>query len=82
MKVFNNKVLIKIFIIYDLFTFALIRRKYFIYKRELYIIIKFIRKYDYLCKYLYHIIVIYIDYKFFTYFLNFDIYKKNIRALN
>ena len=75
MKVFNNKTLIKIFIIYDLFTFIFIYRKYFIYKRELYIIVKFTKKYDYLCKYLYHIIIIYINYKSFTYFLKSDIYK-------
>ena len=64
------------FIIYDLFTFVLICHKYFIYKRELYIIIKFIKKYDYLYKHFYYIIIIYIDYKSFTYFLSFNIYKE------
>ena len=76
MKTFNNKALIKIFIIYDLFTFVSICRKYFIYKRKLYIIIKFVKKYDYLCKHLYYIIIIYINHKSFTYFLRFNIYKE------
>lgn len=78
MKIFNkNSVLKKIFIIYDLFTFDLIRRKYFIYKRKLYVIVKFIKKYDYLCKHFYYIvIIIYINHKSLTYFLSLNIYKR------
>ena len=77
MKILNkNFALIKIFIIYDSFIFDLIYRKYFIYKRELYIIKKFIKKYNYLYKHFYHIIIIYIDYKSFIYFLDFDIYER------
>ena len=55
--------------------FTFIRRNYPIFKRELYIIMKFIKKYNYLYKYLYYIFIIYIDYKSLIYFLKFDIYK-------
>ena len=75
-KAFNNKTLIKIFIIYDSFIFASIHCKYLIYKRELYIIVKFIKKYDYLYKHFYYIIIMHIDYKPFTYFLKSDMHKK------
>ena len=43
MKAFSN-VLIKILLIYNLITFIFTRRNYSIYKRELYIIIEFIKK--------------------------------------
>ena len=77
MKILNkNFALIKIFIIYDSFIFDLIYRKYSIYKRELYIIKKIIKKYNYLYKHFYHIIIIYINYKSFIYFLDFDIYER------
>ena len=36
----------------------------------------FIIKYNYLYKYLYFSIIIYIDYKSLTYFLNLDFYKR------
>ena len=66
----------KILIIYNSFTFIITQKKYFIYKRKLYIIITFIIKYDYLYKYLYLLIIIYIDYKPLTYFLSSNFYKK------
>ena len=76
-KVFNKTLtLIKIFIIYDFFAFASTRRKYLIYKRKLYVIVKFIKKYDYLCKHIYHTAVIHINHKSLTYFLKSDIYEK------
>ena len=66
----------KISIIYDFFTFASIKRKYFIYKKELYVMMMFIIKYDYLYKYLYFPIIIYIDYKPLIHFLNSNLYKE------
>ena len=66
----------KVLIIYNLFTFAFIKRKYFIYKRKLYAIIMFIIKYNYLYKYLYFSIIIHIDYKSLTHFLNSNLYKE------
>ena len=75
MKAFNN-VLIRVLIIYNSIIFIFIRYNYFIYKRKLYIIIKFVKKYDYLYKYLYYTFIIYINYKLLIYFLKFDIYKR------
>ena len=76
MKVFNNgDILIKVLIIYNSITFISIRYKYSIYKRKLYVIIKFTRKYNYLYKYSYYIAIVYINYKLLIYFLKFDIYK-------
>ena len=65
----------KISMIYNSFTFALIKKKYLIYKRELYIIIMFIIKYNYLYKHSYFSIIIYIDYKSLIHFLNSNLYK-------
>ena len=66
----------KISIIYNSFTFAFIKRKYFIYKRELYIIMMFVIKYNYLCKHLYFSTIIYIDYKSLIHFLSSNLYKR------
>ena len=67
--------LMEVLIIYDSFTFTPTRRRYPTYKRELYVIMEFVKKYDYLCKYLYYITIIYIDYKPLTYFLKSDSHK-------
>ena len=55
-------------ILYDLVIFTLTRRKYPSYKRELYAIVVFTTKYNYLIKYPYYPTTIYIDYKPLTYF--------------
>ena len=65
----------KISIIYNSFSFILTRYKYSIYKRKLYVIVEFAKKYDYLYKYSYYIAIIYINYKFLIYFLALDAYE-------
>ena len=67
---------IKTSMIYNLFTFAFIKKKKFIYKKELYVIMMFIIKYNYLCKHLYFSIIIYIDYKSLIHFLSSNFYEK------
>ena len=62
-------------IVYDSFTFARTRRGYHTYKRELYVIVEFVRKYDYLCKYLNHATVVHTDRKLLTYFMGADSYE-------
>lgn len=62
--------------LYNSFTFNLSQRNYFIYKRELYIIITFYKKYDYLYKYLYKITIIFTNYKSLIYFLNSNIHEE------
>ena len=74
-EAFGSKAIVEVPVIYDSFTFISTRRKYPIYKRELYIIVEFAKKYDYLCKYLYYITIIYTNYKPLIYFLLSDIYK-------
>ena len=66
---------IKVPIIYDSFIFTITRCKYPTYKRELYTIVTFITKYNYLYKHPYHPTVVYINYKLLTYFLLSDLYK-------
>ena len=66
----------KVLIIYNSFIFASIRRKYFTYKRELYSLVTFVTKYDYLYKHLYLSIVVYTNYKSLIYFLSLDLYKE------
>ena len=63
-------------IFYDSFIFVVIKRKYFIYKKEFYVLIIFVIKYDYFCKYPYHFVIVYIDYKFFIHFLSSDLYER------
>ena len=70
----NTKV-VKVPIIYNLFTFTTTRRKYLTYKRELYTIVTFITKYNYLYKYPYHPTIVYTDYKLLIYFLLSNLYK-------
>lgn len=62
----------KVPIIYNFFSFTSTRRKYPIYKRELYIIVEFAKKYDYLYKYPYHIATVHTNYKPLIYFLALD----------
>ena len=68
----TNKV-IKISVLYNSFTFIATRRKFPIYKKELYAIVVFITKYDYLYKYPYLLVTIYTDYRPLTQFLSLDI---------
>ena len=67
---------IEIFILYDFYALSFFRRRYFTYKRKLYVLITFLMKYDYLCKHFYFSIVIHIDHRFIIHFLNFDMHEK------
>ena len=67
---------VEIFVLYDSFTFNLFQRKYLIYKRKLYVIIIFCKKYNYLCKHPYQFIIVYINHKFFIHFLESDLHKE------
>lgn len=62
-------------ILYDSFTFPSTRRKYPTYKRELYVIVVFVTKYDYLCKHPYHPAVVHTDHKPLTHFLDSDLHE-------
>ena len=64
----NNKTM-KVSILYDNFALSFTRRKYFIYKRELYDIVTFVTKYDYFCKHFYLSVVVHIDHRFLVHFL-------------
>ena len=70
----NNKT-IKMFILYDSFALLFIRRKYSIYKRELYDIVTFVTKYDYLCKHFYLSVVVHIDHRSLVHFLKNDFHE-------
>ena len=71
----SYKQFIEILIVYNFFIFNPAQRKYFIYKRKLYVVIKFCRKYKYLYKHFYQITIIYMNYKLLTHFLDFNLYK-------
>ncbi len=71
----NNK-LVKVFILYNFFSWFVLQRKYSVYKKELCAIITFVKKYDYLCKYLYISVIVHTDHKSLTYFLKFNLHEK------
>ena len=64
-------------IVYDSFTFTPTRRRYPIYKRELYVLVEFVKKYDYLCKHPRHTAIVHTDHKPLTYFLKSDCLNMN-----
>ena len=70
----NNRT-IEIFIVYDSFTFAFIKRKYLIYKRELYVMIIFVIKYNYLCKHSYLFVVVHTNHRSLTHFLDSNLHE-------
>ena len=70
----NNKN-VKMFIFYDNFSLSASRRWYFIYKRELYAIVIFVIKYDYLCKHFYRSVIVHINHRFLIYFFNSNVYE-------
>lgn len=67
--------LVEVPVIYDSFTFTPTRRRYPTYKRELYVIWEFAKKYDYLCKHPYHTAIVHSDHKPLTYFLASDLHE-------
>ena len=69
----NQKV--EVPIIYDSFAMPPSRQKYPIYKKELYAIVTFVTKYDYLCKHPYVPAVIHTDHRPLTHFLKSDLHE-------
>lgn len=78
-EIYNNAInisqFIKMFIIYDSFIFFIIQKFYSIYKKKLCILVKFYIKYNYLCKHLYNIIIIYTNYRPLIHFIKSNLYK-------
>lgn len=68
--------MVEVPIIYDSFAMPPSRQKYPIYKKELYAIVTFVTKYDYLCKHPYVPAVIHTDYRLLTHFLKSDLHKE------
>lgn len=67
--------LMKIFIIYDSFSWSLSQWNYLTYKKKLCVIVIFIKKYDYLCKHLYLSTVIHMNHKSLMHFLETDAHE-------
>ena len=71
----TKEVSVKVPVIYDSFSFNDTQRKYPTYKRELCALVKFVTKYDYLCKHPFIPAVVHIDYKPLTHFLKSDLHE-------
>ena len=71
----RNGEAVEVPIIYDSFTFSSTRRRYPTYKRELYAMVYFLNKYDYLCKHPYIPAVVHTDHKPITHFLSSDLHE-------
>ena len=68
----EGKSLVGVPIIYDSMTFSPTRRRYPTYKKELYVIVEFPYKYEYLAKHPYVPAVVHTDHKPLTHFLKAD----------
>ena len=66
----KNGETVEVPIVYDSFTFPATGRKYPTYKRELYAVVYFLNKYDYLCKHPYHPAIVHTDHKPLRYLLS------------
>ena len=64
------------FILYDAFSLSKIQRIYSTYKKKLCVLIKFVMKYDYMCKHFYNMTIIYIDHRLLTRFLKSDFHEE------
>jgi len=71
----NNK-LVKVFILYNFFSWFVLQRKYSVYKKKLCAIITFVKKYDYLCKHSYISVIVHTNHKLLTYFLKFNLHER------
>ena len=71
----TKEALVEVPIIYDSFSFNDTQRKYPTYKRELCAIVKFVTKYDYLCKHPFIPAVVHTDHKPLTHFLKSDLHE-------
>ena len=67
---------IEVSVIYDAIIFSITERRYITYKRELCVMIKFALKHHYLLRNLNRHVIIYINYKSLTQFLNFNMHDK------
>ena len=67
---------IEMLILYDAFSLSRIQRIYSTYKKKLCVLIKFVMKYDYMCKHLYNMIIIHIDHRSLTRFLKSDFHEE------
>ena len=66
---------VEISVVYDSFILPPTRRKYPTYKRELYVIVTFINKYDYFCKHSYIPTIIHTDHRPIIHFLESDLHE-------
>ena len=71
----SNSGLVEVPILYDSFPFAPTRRLYATYKKELYAIVYFVKKYDYLCKHPFNPTIIHTDHKPLVHFLSSDLHE-------
>ena len=67
---------VKVFIVYNTFTFSVTERKYIIYKQKLCAIIKFISKFHYLLWNLNQQVIVHTDYKLLMHFLKLNLYNR------
>ena len=66
---------VKMFIFYNNFNLSALRCRYFIYKRELYAIVIFVIKYDYLCKHFYRSVIVHTNHRSLIHFFNLNVYE-------
>ena len=77
-NIFENifkKRTIEMFILYDAFSLFRTQKIYFIYKKKLCVFVKFVMKYDYMCKHSYNVITIHTDHRSLIRFLKFDFHE-------
>ena len=66
---------IEMFILYNAFSLFKMQRIYFIYKKKLCVLVKFVMKYDYMRKHLYNVTTIYTDHRSLIRFSKFDFHE-------
>ena len=66
---------IEMFIMYDAFSLFKTRRIYLIYKKKLCVFVKFVMKYDYMCKHSYNVTTIHTNHRSLISFLKFDFHE-------
>jgi hypothetical protein len=72
----DTEKLVKVSIMYDSFSLPPSRRKYSTYKKELYALVTFVIKYDYLCKHSYKSAIVHTDHRSLTHFFEFDAHER------
>ena len=71
----GNSKLIEVPITYDAFAFSATQKLYPTYKKELCAIVKFVAKYDYLCKHPFNTSIIHTDHRPLVHFLKSDLHE-------